>query len=309
MYGSHVIDYVESLKSRIGNPSLIVCLDSGCANYSQLWLTSSLRGMLAGTLNVKILTEGVHSGMASGTVPSSFRIIRQLLDRIEDSKTGKLADFFYVDIPVEHHEYASKVADTVGTEYASKFPFIKGAQPVTSNVTDQILNCTWRPTLSYTGADGFPSTATAGNVLRPETTMTLAFRLPPSLKGDTIVPKIKDLLESNPPYGAHVEFKLLKCANGWQAPKLEAWLHASLEKASTTYWNQSYRVQGEGGSIPFMGMLGELFPSSQFVVTGLLGPNSNAHGPNEFMHVEFYHNLVPSVALLLADHYIAKVSK
>src|ERR1700690_1896491 len=63
--------YVDHLAERLGSPSLVVCLDSGCANYDQLWLTTSLRGLTGGALRVEVLSEGVHSGDASGVVPSS----------------------------------------------------------------------------------------------------------------------------------------------------------------------------------------------------------------------------------------------
>ena len=60
---------------------------------------------------------------------------------------------------------------------------------------------------------------------------------------------------------------------------------------------------GEGGTIPFMGMLGEKFPGAQFMITGVLGPHSNAHGPNEFLHIPTGKRVTAAVARVIADHY------
>src|SRR5215472_273805 len=99
--------YVDHLAGRIGKPSLVVCLDSGCANYEQLWLTTSLRGLAGGNLMVKVLEEGVHSGDASGVVASSFRILRSLLSRLEDETSGRIKpQDLYVEIPAQRMEQA-----------------------------------------------------------------------------------------------------------------------------------------------------------------------------------------------------------
>jgi acetylornithine deacetylase/succinyl-diaminopimelate desuccinylase-like protein len=296
--------YINYLANRIGQPSLVVCLDSGCGNYDQLWLTTSLRGLAGGTLRVKVLEEGVHSGDASGIVPSSFRILRGLLDRIEDPTSGHLRpDVLYVDIPQERIEQAKEAAQILGPQVFQKFPWLSGMQPMASELAELVLNRTWRPTLSVTGAEGLPSLQDAGNVLRPQTAVKLSVRLPPTLDPVKASACLKQVLEKNPPYGANVEFEIEKSSLGWAAPKLNTWLADSIHTASKDYFGPKAAAMGEGGTIPFMGMLQERFPNAQFVVTGLLGPKSNAHGPNEFLHIPTGKKLTASIARVIADHY------
>jgi acetylornithine deacetylase/succinyl-diaminopimelate desuccinylase-like protein len=297
--------YINHLAARIGSPSLVVCLDSGCGNYDQLWLTTSLRGLAGGTLRVKVLEEGVHSGDASGVVPSSFRVLRQLLDRLEDSRTGKVnADVLYVDIPEERKAQAREAAGVLGTHVFDKFPFLSGMKPMASELSELVLNRTWRPALSITGAEGLPRLEDAGNVLRPQTAVKVSMRLPPTLDPVVASNALKQLLEKDPPYGAHVEFEVEKSSQGWAAPSLNRWLADSIDTASQTYFGPKSAAMGEGGTIPFMGMLQERFPAAQFMVTGLLGPKSNAHGPNEFLHIPTGKKLTASVAKVLRDHYV-----
>lgn len=296
--------YVDHLADRIGNPSLVVCLDSGCGNYDQLWLTTSLRGMTGGELTVQVLEEGVHSGDASGVVPSSFRILRELLSRLEDPETGTIKPKeLYVDIPPQRIEQAKKSAGVLGTAVYDKFPFVAGMHPVTEDLTELVLNRTWRPQLAVTGVDGMPPLESAGNVLRPKTSVKLSLRVPPTLSGAKAGQLVKQLLEKDPPYGAKVSFKLEKDGSGWNAPQLSAWLEEAVAKASETYFGAPAAYMGEGGSIPFMGMLGEKFPKAQFLITGVLGPHSNAHGPNEFLHIPTGKKVSMVVADVVAHHY------
>jgi acetylornithine deacetylase/succinyl-diaminopimelate desuccinylase-like protein len=297
--------YINHLAARIGTPSLVVCLDSGCGNYDQLWLTTSLRGIAGGTLRVKVLEEGVHSGDASGIVPSSFRIMRALLDRIEDPLTGRLlADIMYVDIPSERIAQAREVAGVLGQSVFDKYPWAGATRPMTDDLSEMVLNRTWRPTLSVTGAEGLPSLQDAGNVLRPQTAVKLSVRIPPTLDPVRASNALKEMLERDPPYGARVEFEVEKSSTGWAAPSLKHWLADSIDTASKTYFGPKSAAMGEGGTIPFMGMLQERFPQAQFLVTGLLGPKSNAHGPNEFLHIPTGKKLTAAVAQVMADHYV-----
>jgi len=296
--------YIDHLGDRIGTPGLVVCLDSGAGNYEQLWITTSLRGMVAGTLTVEILTEGVHSGAASGIVPSSFRIARRLLSRLEDQDSGHiLPGALHVQIPAQRHEQLTAVADALGDEVHTAFPFVDNAGPVGDSPLERLLNRNWRPALSVTGADGLPAVADAGNVLRPGTTLKLSLRLPPTLDSAQASRNLKDLFERDPPYSARVRFETGTGATGWNAPAVAPWLSESLERASRETFGTPCMYMGEGGTIPFMGMLGEKFPEAQFMITGVLGPGSNAHGPNEFLHVPFARKLTTCVARVLADHY------
>jgi acetylornithine deacetylase/succinyl-diaminopimelate desuccinylase-like protein len=296
--------YIDHLADRIGNPSLVVCLDSGCGNYEQMWCTTSLRGMAAGTLSVDILSEGVHSGDASGIVPSSFRIARKLLSRIEDEQSGKvLLDELHAKIPKQRIEQAKKAAEVLGDEVFAKFPFVDGAGPMSDDLAELVLNRTWRPALSITGADGMPAIGDAGNVLRPRTALKVSLRLPPTVEARAAGAAMKELFESSPPYDARVSFSADQLATGWHAPLLAPWLEKSLDGASRKFFGREAMYMGEGGTIPFMGMLGEKFPDAQFMITGVLGPHSNAHGPNEFLHIPTGKKLTCCVAQVIADHH------
>ena len=295
--------YIEHLSDRIGEPSLVICLDSGAGNYEQLWLTVSLRGMAAGTLRTDVLTEGVHSGYASGIVPSSFRIFRQLISRLEDETTGKvLPEYLYAPIPEQRMEQTRAVAEALGDEVWEAYPFIGDTEPMAEDNVERILNRTWRPALSYTGIEGLPSLDSAGNVLRPYTAMKLSMRLPATVDGEAASKAMKETLEANPPSGATVSFEPDQSASGWNAPDIAPWLHESLEKASQQSYGRRVMYMGEGGTIPFMAMLGDSFPKAQFMITGVLGPQSNAHGPNEFLHIPFARKLTTCVAQVIADH-------
>ena len=298
--------YVDHLADRIGKPSLIVCLDSGCGNYDQMWLTTSLRGMTGGNLTVNVLTEGVHSGDASGVVPSSFRILRQILSRLEDEKTGEIKPReLHAEIPAQRMEQAKLSAGVLGDDIYSKFPLVDGMQPVSKDLTELVLNRTWRPALSITGIGGLPSLDSAGNVLRPSTAVKISLRLAPTANAVKSGEFLKQLLEADPPYGSSVTFNLEKAGSGWDAPALAPWLEQAVDEASRAFFGPPAAYMGEGGSIPFMGMLGEKFPGAQFLITGVLGPHSNAHGPNEFLHIPTGKRVTACVAKVVADHYNA----
>jgi acetylornithine deacetylase/succinyl-diaminopimelate desuccinylase-like protein len=294
--------YVNALAARIGTPSLVVCLDSGCSDYEHLWTTTSLRGIVNGILTVEVLTEGVHSGAASGIVPSSFRILRSLLSRIEDEQTGdiKLADL-HADIPRERIEQARAVSGVLAKRLA-EFPFVPGMRPMHDDPLHALLAGTWKPALSITGAAGLPSPTDGGNVLRPQTTAKLSMRLPPTVNAAGAAKRLKEVLEAEPPYGARVRFEAETPGDGWDAPATAPWLAQALRRASEAYFGQVAMAQGTGGSIPFMAMLGARYPQAQFMITGVLGPDSNAHGPNEYLHVPTGVRVTACVTSVLADH-------
>lgn len=296
--------YIDALAPRIGHPSLVVCLDSGCGNYEQLWTTTSLRGLVGGTLEVKILREGVHSGAATGIVASTFRILRQLLSRVEDEKTGRvLLEELYTDIPEGRIEQAQRAAEVLGSMCYLEMPWVDGACPVCEDHQELLLNRTWRPAMAVIGADGLPPLASAGNVLRPSTKLKISMRIPPRVDPDKATRALKEALEKDPPYGAQVTFAASSPAQGWDAPPLADWLDKAMQNASSTFFGRPAMAFGEGGTIPFMGMLGEKFPEAQFLITGVLGPQSNAHGPNEFLHIAYGKKLTACVASVIADHF------
>lgn len=294
--------YIDQLAGEIGTPSLIVCLDSGCGDYERMWMTSSLRGVIGGVLRVEILKDGVHSGDASGIVPSSFRIARQVLSRIEDVETGRvLLPELWTTIPEERQKQIQDSAAILGSDWLERFPFIPGAGPVSTDVAVAIRAHTWEPALSVTGASGFPPSNQAGNVLRPFTELKLSMRLPPGIDAGVASEAMKKVLEADAPYGAKVTFTYESPAAGWSAPATAPWLASLVDEASRTYFGNAPAIMGEGGSIPFMHMLGKRFPEAQFVITGVLGPESNAHGPNEFLHIPAFQKITASVATILAN--------
>ena len=304
-----LLPYVDALKTRMGDVGLVVCLDSGAGNYDQLWLTNSLRGMASGVLKVEVLTEGVHSGDASGLVPSSFRIMRQVLDRLEDSATGRLLPAsFHCEVPPDRLQQAKATAAILGDEIYKRFPWAHydcgGSTaftlPTTTDPLQALLNRTWAPTLSVTGAEGLPGFKDAGNVLRPYTAFKLSLRLPPLVEADVAVQQLKKLLEDNAPYQARVTFEGAGGATGWNAPSTAPWFESALNAASQAHFGAPCGYIGQGGTIPLMNMLSKGFPQAQMMVCGVLGPKSNAHGPNEFLHVPYAKKLTAAVAQVLA---------
>ncbi len=304
-----LIPYIDALRVRMGDVGLVMCLDSGAGNYDQLWLTTSLRGLASGVLKVEILTEGVHSGDASGLVPSSFRIMRQVLDRLEDSRNGHLLPAsFHCEVPQERVAQARAAAAILGEEVYRRFPWAHHdcggstlvALPTTTDPLEALLKRTWQPTLSVTGAEGFPSLQDAGNVLRPYTAFKLSLRLPPLVDAATAVAELKTLLEDNAPYQANVTFHAQGAASGWNAPATAPWFEQALNQASLAHFGAPVGHIGQGGTIPLMNLLSQGFPAAQMMVCGVLGPKSNAHGPNEFLHVPYARRLTAAVAQVIA---------
>lgn len=295
--------YLKELESRIGIPDAIICIDAGGDNYEQLWCTTSLRGVISGNLRVEISTKGMHSGSTSGIIPSTFRIARQLLSRIEDEKTGEiLIKDFYTNIPQERMQQVEELAKILGDKVYKEMPFLPGAQPVTTNIKELLLNKTWRPTLSVIGAEGLPLPKDAGNVLRPMTALQLSLRIPPQVDPAKLAAKVKETLEKDPPYGAKVTFTPGAWFFGWNAPQTASWLEQALTEASKNYFGDKPAYVGEGGSIGIIQMLGEKYPQAQFMVSGVSGPDSCAHGPNELLNIPAAKKFTCCVADVLAKH-------
>jgi len=295
--------HLTSLGEAFGEPSLVVCLDAECGNYEQVWCTTSLRGNLVGTLRVRVLTEGVHSGMATGIAPTPWRILGQLLARLESPVTGDLLlDELHVRMPRDRRLQAATAAQVLGSEVAGKLPWAAGVSAVSNDPIELIINSTWRATLAVTGADGLPPVGSAGNVLLPELAVKLSLRLPPTCDAARATQAVREALERDPPYGAQVSFEPGSATGGWNAPAFAPWLEESIARASHAIYGRQAVHVGCGGTIPFMGMLGERFPRTQFFITGVLGPHANAHGPNEFLHIDYAKKLTACVSLVLADH-------
>ncbi|HZQ79588.1 MAG TPA: M20/M25/M40 family metallo-hydrolase [Acidimicrobiia bacterium] len=294
--------HLERLGGRLGGTDLVIALDSWCWSYDRLWVTTSLRGLLGLELTVEVLTEGVHSGMAGGVVPSSFRILRQLLDRVEDAGTGKiLLDALHVDIPPDRLRQIDDVAGDLG-DLVGTYPLAPGVEPLGTGNADRLRARTWEPALEVISAEGLPALRDGGNVLRPRTTAGLSFRLPPTCDAAAAARAVEAALTADPPQRAVVSVRATSAEGGWAAPPLAPWLEAAVAGASQAAFGADPRYVGEGGTIPFMGMLGRSLPEAQFVITGVLGPGSNAHGPNEFLHLPTAEKVTEAVAHLLDAH-------
>nr|WP_132112911.1 M20/M25/M40 family metallo-hydrolase [Actinocrispum wychmicini] len=295
--------YLEHLKPKLGDVTLVVCLDSGGNDYDRLWITTSLRGLVSVDLTVRVLDVAAHSGMASGIVPSSFRIMRTLLDRVENAATGEiLIPEMNVEIPA--HRLAEAQASVAAAPGAVGRAYQRSGttQPAAATDLDLVLNNSWRPTLSVIGAAGLPQPTDAGNVLRTHTTLTLSFRLPPTANSEAALDSVLKLLTTDVPYGATVEIAREEHGGGWNAPEMAPWLSAAVENVSKTVYDAPWGTVGLGGSIPFVGLLGETYPNAQFLVTGAGGADSNIHVPNEWLHLGQAARVTTSVGHVLHAH-------
>lgn len=297
----HLMTYVNKLKSRIGEPNLCICLDSGCLNYDQLWLTTSLRGVVNIDLTVQVLNEAIHSGEGTGLAADSFMILRNILDRLEDSKTGKIIDEFQVEIPRNRIAESKQVALLEGNNVFTKLKFTDGTKPMSNDNTELLLNNTWRPTLAIVGAGGLPEHSTAGNVLRASTTVRLSMRLPPSFDAPKAAARMKEILESNPPFNCKITAKVCGAGAGWNSNELSSGIKQSLKRSADRIFGRDIMSYGMGGSIPFIKQLGDNFPTSDFLVLGLLGPGSNAHTVNECINIPYCKKLTTIVSHTLGD--------
>lgn len=294
--------HLALLGDRLGQPSLVVALDSWCGDWDRLWVTTSLRGLVDLTLRVQVLTEGVHSGSAGGVVPSSFRILRTLLSRVEDERTGELlVRELHADVPEQRLRQITATAPDLD-DFAARFPLAGDTRPERASTEAQLVARTWQPALEVVGVGGAPPPGEAGNVLRPWTAAKLSLRLPPTADPVAAADAVARRLTTDPPYQAEVTVERGAAEPGWHVPPDAPWLTAALDGASRAAFGAPARALGEGGTIPFMGLLGRRFPEAQFVITGVLGPGSNAHGPNEFLHVPTARRVTLATAHLLDSH-------
>lgn len=294
--------HLDALSDHLGEVELMICLDSGAHSYDRLWVTTSLRGVLNVDVTVSVLERGQHSGSASGVVPSSMRIMRQLLDRIEDATTGEiLLSELRAQIPDSHIKAAEVVAEAFGDVAGCDQPIVEGLELMGEGAAERILRRSWYPTLSIVGAQGLPDSTIAGNVLRPSTTLTLSLRLPPSVEPTQAEQAVVKALTTDVPNNAKVEVAAVSAA-GWVTPELAPWLRTALEEGSTAAFGNEVAYSGEGGSIPFLASLGQRFPSVQFVATGVLGPDSNAHGIDEMLDLDCAVAVTNAMSHVIAAH-------
>jgi acetylornithine deacetylase/succinyl-diaminopimelate desuccinylase-like protein len=301
---SHLGPYLDEVAARIGEPGpgLVICLDSGCITYDRLWVTNSLRGSLIANVRVEVLSEGIHSGNAGGVVPSSFRLLRQLISRIEDELTGEiLLPELHLEPPARYKTASEQITSELGEAADGDFPIVPSLQLSGLNAADRLLRRTWMPALELTGIDGVPSLKDGGNVLRPFTTAKLSVRLPPPVDPDVAAQALVRVLSAEPPQGAKVTVDVTSLAPGFDAPVRAEWLARATDEASEAFFGRRAGAMSEGGTIPFLAELIARFPEAQVLVTGLLGPSSNAHGPNEMLDLATARRLTASVAHVLTS--------
>lgn len=297
---AHMTEYMKLLKDRIGSPTMLFCLDSGTMDYQGFWLTNALRGMVAAEYTIEILREGVHSGAASGIVPSSFRIMRMMLDRLENTQTGEVIPDLQVNIPPLRYEELYRATSELGKDAMPYFPFVGNAHGVTSNTLQALINRGWKAQLAIVGAADIPESKTAGNVLRPKSTLKLSVRLPPTKAIEEAKKTLTEILTTNIPYNATATLTFGAAASGWSAPVYSPFLNDIIDSSVEDTFKKPKFAIAEGGSIPLIGLFSQMYPNAQFVVTGVLGPESNAHGPNEFLHIPYVKKLTTCMALILA---------
>jgi len=300
----HLGPYLEQIEDRIKDPGpgLVVCLDSGCVTYDRLWATESLRGMVLATLTVEVLTEGIHSGLSGGVVPSSFRILRRLLSRIEDEATGEiLVPECGAEPPLRFRAAAEALTAELGETAVGEFPTVPSLELSGSSAADRLLRRTWMPSLAITGIDGIPSVQYGGNVLRPFTSAKLSLRLPPLVEPERAAGALARILSKDPPQGARVSVDVTSASPGFCAPQRAEWLSRATDEASEAFFGRRAGTMSEGGTIPFLAELASRFKEAQFLVTGVLGPGSNAHGPNEMLDLATARRVTASVAHVLAS--------
>jgi acetylornithine deacetylase/succinyl-diaminopimelate desuccinylase-like protein len=296
-----LLRYLDQFAAGVGEVRLVICLDSGGGtDYKRLWLTSSLRGLVAATITVRVLEAGIHSGFASGIVPSSFRIMRELLDRVEDTATGRVTlPEMNVPIPAERYADAAAFARLEPDALLRSFPFVPGMSPASDDLVELLLNRTWRPTLSVIGGDGLPESLLAAHVLRRETSLRLSFRTPPTADVSAARAALEKTLTTDVPYGAQVTLRDFVTVSGWSVPALSPWLAAALDELTGPVFSDPYRQIGMGGGIPFMEMLGRRFPDADFVVTGAVSADSNMHVPDEWLNIGYAEQVTAAVAAIL----------
>jgi len=292
--------HLDTLLPRLGAVDLVVGLDSCGLDYDHLWVTSSLRGIVNVDLTVRVLRYGVHSGVASGAVPSSMRILRMLLSRLERESDGWiLPEFLHAAIPATAKEQARQITEELGDVVAADAPTVPGLVLMGEDATERVLATTWRPALSFVGVGGIPPVQLGGNVLRPFTSARLSLRLPPTIDALEAEAKVVELLTSDPPYGAEVSIEATESGQGWVAPEPAPWLRRALEAGSVAGFGGGVRFVGVGGSIPFLAMLGSKLPGAQLVATGAVGPGTNMHGPDESLYLPAATNVAIALAHMI----------
>lgn len=239
-------------------------MDSGSFDYEQLWVTSSLRGITIIDLTVEAGKQGYHSGELGGIIPETFRIVRQLLDRVDSSETGLICKELQVEVPERKLAEAKFMAEKCGDSMYKKYSVHDGVKCMEQdNLVEMYLNNVWRASLSITGAAGLPEIAIAGNVVRSSTSVRLSCRLPPTMNPTTATKILTDKLTTDVPYNAKVSVHGGHEGFGWCAKDYDGWLDEGIKQAGSDFFEgKPTGSYGMGGSIPFLAELEKMYPDT-----------------------------------------------
>ncbi len=303
----HLTAHLEALKERIGKPDMVACLDAGCGDYKRAWVATSLRGTISFKLGVRVLAQGVHSGEAGGIVPDSMRIMRALLNRLEDAETGRIhLSSANVVIPSDRLRESYAAGNLLGAEALHKLFPLAGATRLMKDEPDLLLvSNAWEPSLTVIGIeDGVPEKdrQSPGNTLRSETIFHCSLRIPPTADPEAVIRELRALLTApgQIPYNADVTLTINGGYAGWNSKPHASWLEQAIHHGSQAFFGNPPGLMGVGGSIPFVEIFRRMFPDAESIITGILGPESNAHGPNEFAHKPMLKMLTAWLAEILA---------
>ena len=293
-------NYVAELKERIGNPSTVITLDSEDRDGDRLWLTQSLRGMVNGFLTVETMPTTMHSGLATGVVPSASRIFRMLLARIENPETGHIInEIASPPLTDEFRTYAETVARDV-PGFLESYDLPVGLSAAGDTLHETVANNLVRAGLEITGITGLPEAHTSGNVSVGKITTRVSVRIPPGVDPDTVATEFKRIFEENPPYGAKVTYEFQSGDWGWMAKPFTPGMAKRLSQTTQSIFGTEPGLLGVGASIPFVQIMVQHFPKAEHILTGVLSQASHAHGPNENMSVRKVKRITEFVAAFLA---------
>lgn len=292
--------YLPEIAARTGRPSVLTVLDLGVQDKTRLWRTQSLRGVVTFTLRVDVLESGVHSGVTSGIVPSSFAVMRTLLDRLEDPATGQVkVRSMHVPEPVRHMPALRRLAELSGDALWRRFPWAGDTEPRSFDPLELLLKNGWQPTLSILGAEGLPPVREAGALLRASTTLKLSFRIPPGADAEAAAREAVELVTTNVPSKARVTVSNLHAESGFEAPAGADWLDAAWARASEELFGASAEELFDGATIGILPKFVDAFGPCPFLCTGVLGTEDNAHAPDESVSLTYLTKLTCAVAAML----------
>lgn len=293
--------YLHQLKAKIGSPECFIVLDNQCGDYNRLWLNTSLRGNISGTLSVSTMSYGVHSGSFSGIVPDPFTVAMTLLGRIQHPETGEiLLDTLQAQIPALRLKQIQEVSLRMGDQIWKTAPLLENVQPKYGNNDAILIQSTWKPSLTIIGIDGIPSIQNAGNVIQGSVSLRLSFRIPPGIDIDNALQSINDCFTQNIPYGCSVTWNSLEYLPGWCAPSHSVKYEKLFHDAGEQVFEEKTLACGQGASIGFIPKFEKLFPKTEIILIGVLGPQSNAHSPNEALNVLYTQKLIETIAIVLS---------